>query len=96
MLDTLKKISGTETAPLGHRLTVRTTGPLGAPSWCHFPKAHCFPIHFLYKNRVTLNFVDGPLLVANQPTAQNDQMIAVLQSSCKAHLYMTVYWILTM
>ena len=41
-----KNISGTKTAPLGHRLTVRKTGPLGAPFWWHFPKGHRFPIHF--------------------------------------------------
>ena len=50
---TLKKISGTKTAPLGHRLTVHKTGPLGALFWCQFPKGHCFPIQFLYKNRAT-------------------------------------------
>ena len=31
----LKKISGTKTPPLGHRLAVRKTGPLGALFWCH-------------------------------------------------------------
>ena len=35
---TLKKISGTKTAPLWHRLTGRKTGPLGAPIWCLFAK----------------------------------------------------------
>ncbi len=37
---TLRKIDGTETLPLGHRLMVRKTVPFRALFWCPFAKGH--------------------------------------------------------
>ena len=59
-------MSSTKTAPLGHCLTVRKTGPFGAPFWCHFPKGYCF-LNMIIKKKIAPFLQKGAIFQNGAP-----------------------------